>query len=242
MQEYDRKETFQSFINERENPETPFNMEVLPIVKNFIGNIKEKNILDIGCGLGHFIHYLSNQDVNYALGVDISQNEIDYANINFKAKNNEFVCMDANNISHIKTKFDIVVGNISFDYIDDFDKLLKNINKILNKNGLLVFSQVHPLSTAPIIKKEWIKDDKGNYIYQLSNYSEIGERKMKYFNSEVTMYHRTFSYIVNIIIKNGFTIEEINEPIPSKEELEKYPEREKNLHKPSFLIFKLKKI
>lgn len=238
---YDNEIIFKSFLDERKNKNSPYNLQVKPKMFNLIGDVKGKRILDIGCGVGDFVKELSLLGAKYVYGIDISQKEIDYAKKENQLSNNSFDILDANNLLQIKEKFDIVCSSITFDYIENFEILLSNIYKLLKKSGIIVYSQVHPFSTAPLTKRQWLSDKESKYIYQLSDYSNNGERIMSYFNGEVKMYHRTFSYLIKTIIKYGFKILDIIEPIPDKNELLQFPDREKNLHKPSFLIFKLMK-
>lgn len=174
-------------------------------------------------------------------GIDISEKEISYTKTHHQLLNVEYKVLDAQKIEQLNQKFDIIVSGIVVDYIKDFNTLLKTISKCLDSDGLFVFSQVHPLSTAPKVKREWLQDSSSDFIYQLSDYSFEGEREMNYFNGKVTMYHRTFSSLINSMVNNNFELVEISEPIPSKEELLSFPARKKNLHKPSFLVVKLKK-
>ena len=68
-----------------------------------------------------------------------------------------------------------------------------------------------------------------------------GERKTKWFVDNVSIYHRTFSEIVNSLCDAGFTIERMMEPIPTAETIAMDKSWEKDLHKPNFLLVKAKK-
>ena len=57
----------------------------------------------------------------------------------------------------------------------------------------------------------------------------------------IKIYHRTFSTIVNTLIGAGFTILQVEEPIPTEELMQQYPEHRDLLHKPDFLLLKAKK-
>ena len=241
MSIYNNEKIFNSFLKEREDKNTPFNLQVKPIVIDFIDKIEGKTFLDLGCGLGHFSKELSNLGAKSIVGIDVSEREILYAKQNNKLDNIEYKVLNAENIETMGLKFDIIISNIVVDYIENLDLLLQSIYNCLNKDGVFIFSQVHPLSTAPIHKRPWLEDDFCKSIYQLSDYSFEGKREMNYFDGIVTMYHRTFSTLLKLIIKNNFEILNVAEPTPSEDELSSYPERTKNLHKPSFLVFKLKK-
>ena len=49
MTTYDNDKVFEAFLKEREDPHTPYNMQVKPIMLDYIGNVSNKSVLDIGC-------------------------------------------------------------------------------------------------------------------------------------------------------------------------------------------------
>lgn len=107
----------------------------------------------------------------------------------------------------------------------------------------MLFSQEHPIVTA-------IKNNGENYVkklngsikrFLLNNFADISIRKEKWFVDGVEKYHRTFSFIINTLIKCGFTIEAIDEPLPSEEALKTREGLKKEFIKPTFLIVKAKK-
>jgi len=57
----------------------------------------------------------------------------------------------------------------------------------------------------------------------------------------IVKYHRTFSEIVNTLTDSGFTIEKMLEPSPDPELLRRSPEYTPQLHKPNFLLLKVRK-
>ena len=241
MNFYNNEKIFNAFLNERNDVESPFNFQVKPVMLNFMEDITNKSILDLGCGLGHFSEELSKLGAKNVLGIDISEKEISYATSHHKPTNVEYKVLNALNLTELNQTFDIISSGIVVDYVENFDELLKQVYNCLNNDGIFVFSQVHPFSTSPKEKRKWLCDEKSRYIYQLCDYSFEGKREMNYFDGKVEMYHRTFSTLINSILKAGFNIEQIAEPVPNDKELQKYPDRIKNLHKPSFLIFKLSK-
>ena len=133
-------------------------------------------------------------------------------------------------IEKIKDTFDIVFSDMVFNYIEDYDNLLNDINNHLNENGLLVFSQVHPISTASLGESSWITEN-NQLKFQLDNYCNVSKRERKYFDGTFDFYHRRFEELINIALKNGFIIEKLYEPYIT----------EKEYNRPSFLIIKLRK-
>ena len=145
-------------------------------------------------------------------------------------------------ISEIKETFDVVISSLAFHYVEDFGDVVKKIYEILDENGVLVFSQENPINTCFSGGDRWTRGDNGRKLYaNLSNYSVEGERESRWFVDGVKKYHRTFSTIVNTLVKAGFVIEEMIEPAPTPELLKKYPDYEDLYHKPDFLLIKARK-
>ena len=108
--------------------------------------------------------------------------------------------------------------------------MLLNIYELLNDNGIVVFSQVHPISTASLGESSWVNKD-GKLKFQMDNYSNVSKRYREYFEGNFELYHRSFEDLINIAIKNNFQIVELFEPYTS----------EKEYNRPSFLLVKLRK-
>lgn len=111
------------------------------------------------------------------------------------------------------------------------------------ENGILIFSQEHPLTTALKNEDYWSKDEDGNIThYNLTDYSALGERRTTWFVDGVIKYHRSFSAIINALAATGFIIEKALEPLPDEAAMEQYPAYKKYWHKPDFLLIRAKKI
>ena len=107
---------------------------------NIYDYLKNKKILDIGCGTGEFLknyHDLKNQ----CLGIDIQQNFKLKNKIGFTLKNT-----DINNfIRNNKKKFDIIFIFEFLEHLNLSDRkfLFKNLFKILNKNSIIFISTLN---------------------------------------------------------------------------------------------------
>lgn len=64
---------------------------------------------------------------------------------------------------------------------------------------------------------------------------------MTWFIDGVIKYHRTFSEVVNTLLTTGFSIEGMLEPAPSEELIDRLPYYADELHKPNFLLIKVRK-
>ena len=143
-----------------------------------------------------------------------------------------------NDLSKIPGRFDVVFSSLAVHYVADWNKLCREVSKL---GEYFIFSQEHPLTTAPIKGYCWTKDENGKRIYyNLSDYAKNGRRETMWFVDGVIKYHRTFSEIVNALTSNGFIIEKALEPIPDEETIKRL-QLEDNLHKPNFLLIRAKK-
>lgn len=242
---YDVNEFFEKYQSMRKQE---VNANVLienPIIKSMMPSLKNKKILDLGCGDGNMSTYFMENGAKKVVGIDISKNMIEVANKNNKYPNAEYYTLKMENISKLKEKFDIVYSSLAFHYVKDYNKLLKDINRLLKVNGVLIYSQESPVNTAIIIDKSKIDNkivlnDKTYYL--LSDYGNETERNVFWNDVVVTKYHRTYCTIVNSLQHNKFKIIDIKDSYET-EEAKKICDKYKNQNnKPYFTFVKARKI
>lgn len=121
---------------------------VIRIYEHFLKNIlidKENvKILDFGCGNGTHTKYFANKDF-FTVGIDISENAIEYAKKWNKNKNNEFICINVfeEDISNYG-QFDLIFANQSLYYLqtNEIDNLMIKFEKMLKDDGIVVFTMM----------------------------------------------------------------------------------------------------
>ncbi|MBU3100600.1 MULTISPECIES: class I SAM-dependent methyltransferase [Clostridium] len=240
---YDNEIFFEGYKKLRNNKINYNNIQEKPSMQSLLPDMVGKTILDLGCGFGENCVDFLNRGAARVVGVDISEKMLSIAKVDNAFENIEYIHLDMNEINTIHEKFDIVYSSLAFHYVKSFSKLLRDINYLLKDDGLLIYSQEHPLTTAPKQGPIWTLDEnKKPLFYNLSNYMESGERSVKWFVEGVIKYHRPFSEIVNTLIETGFKIETMLEPLPDKEALELIPNMKKDIHKPNFLLIKAVKM
>lgn len=236
---YDNDIFFNGYKQLRENEYNYNSLQEKPATRSLLPDLKDKTILDLGCGFGENCVYFIKKGAKKVVGIDISEKMIEIAHKENSNSSIEYIRLDMNDINTVNKKFDIIYSSLAFHYIEDFKKLLLNINDLLNDNGILVYSQEHPLTTAYMRGERWTKSEDGEYLhYNLSHYMHNGERRITWFIDNVIKYHRSFSEIVNTFNEAGFQIEKMLEPLPSKKDLELIPRMVKDIHKPNFLIIR----
>ena len=154
-----------------------------------------KSVLDLGCGYGENCAEFKARGARAVLGVDISEKMLEVATQ--EHPDIEFIRADISDLSFIKEKYDVVFSSLAVHYVEDFAAFTRGVYDVLNPGGYFIFSQEHPLTTAPIAGAGWFRDDDGNVLhYKLTDYARGGKRSTKWFVEGVRKYHRTFSEII----------------------------------------------
>jgi len=96
-----------------------------------------KRIIDIGCGPGNSTAVLKKHYPDtYVLGVDFSPNMIERAKLNYP--DIDFMIFDASkDFEKLEGSFDIVFSNACIQWVPNHRKLLTDMMRILNPNGIM---------------------------------------------------------------------------------------------------------
>ncbi len=239
---YDNATFFEGFKKIRENALNANNLFEIPALFSMMPDLKGKRVLDLGCGFGEHCKLFVDYGAEKVIGIDISSRMLEVARQENCDPKIVYINMPMENIAQINESFDVVVSSLALQYVEDFVGVVKNIYTLLDTDGIFIFSQEHPLVTCHSGGSRWTRDENGEKKHvNLANYGVEGEREAKWFVDNVKVYHRTFSKIVNTLLEAGFSIENMIEPLPTLEMLERYPDYKDLLHKPDFLLMKVKK-
>ncbi|MBQ3494921.1 MAG: methyltransferase domain-containing protein [Clostridia bacterium] len=241
---YDNPSFFEQYQELRGQEINANNLIEIPIIKSMLPELAGKTILDLGCGAGNMDKYFLEKGAKSVLGVDISQNMINEANKNVASENAEFRVLKMEDISSINQKFDIVYSSLAFHYVEDMDKLLADIYNLLNKGGVVVYSQECPLATAPI----YIGDNaekkiniNGKQYFLISDFANEGVRNNYWNGVPVTKYHRTYITLIKLFLKNNFKIIDMKDSFVTEETIKICEKYKNQKDRPYFTFFKLQK-
>jgi|TARA_Y100000310_G_C20480596_1_gene714485 SAM-dependent methyltransferase len=223
----------------KENPNGWFYNELLemPTTLGLLGNVKNKKILDFGCGTGIYAKILTRKGAKLK-GFDISKGMLNIAKkenpkLNFKLGSGYNI--------PFKEKFDIVVASLVVHYLKDWNKMFREVSKVLKKGGYFIFSTGNPVVEARKNKtgkrKVNILD---NYFNEGKIYITWEDNKGK--EMKIPFYHKTYETIIKVIIKNNFEIVDYKDCFPIKKAKKLFPEDYTEYSKkPIFCVWKVKK-
>lgn len=129
---------------------------------------KGKVVLDIGCGNGALLRELSPK-IRAGIGIDASTRLVDLATRWGSPANNISYHTVAGPVIPLEDQsVDVVISMLSFRYLD-WDPIMKEIERVLRKNGKLI---VVDMVTAPVRWKEipqFVRDKVKEYISRIRN-------------------------------------------------------------------------
>jgi len=237
--------------------------QIDPYVYKIIGDPKGKTVYDLGCGNGYISRNLAKKgskvfasDISKEL-IKIAEEQSKDLNINYSVRNGiDFSGFGDN-------QFDVVVMNMVIHYIEDLDKLFKEISRVLKPNGVLAFStnhffrQTYPYSDwtkgyfVRMNSRDWIKDKEYIEQHKDADVREVlfvkNTNYLKTFVAKINsgwddketleIVNRPLNVYINTMSKYGLYLHELYEP-----ESPEFPQNEsedlrKSHHIPTFIIF-----
>ncbi len=203
--------------------------------------IKNKYVLDLGCGPGIFTKELIQFKPKKIIGLDLSSDLINIAKREYPEIN--FFAGDAKKTSFKNSEFDVVSSSLMVHYFKNLIPLFKEVNRILKSQGEFIFSMHHPVmevSESLIVKG---KKDKKNSILKQYFREDLYRWKLGNEMKNMIAYHHTFETIFNSLNKSGFIVENLFETKAQKK-LKTIDKKfyEKVMKEPSFLIIQARKL
>lgn len=240
---YDHPEFFRQYQKLRQGPNNFNNLLEQPALKSLLPNLSNLQILDIGCGMGEFAYYCIENNAQHVTAIDVSENMLAIAQHEHAHPHIDYYLHAIEDYRAAPNSFDCITSSLSLHYIKDFSAVIGKIAKMLRPGSVFIFSIEHPIVTArQTMEDNWMYNDSGNRShYAIDNYHEEGLRERTWFVDGVVKYHRTISTIINTLIAHGLTIEQMLEPLPDSEAIQKLPSLEKEHRRPSFLLIRARK-
>lgn len=213
-----------------------------------IKKIKNKRILELGCGGGQCSVFLSKNGAKCS-GIDISVNQIQYAaklakkekvNIAYRVGSGEDLGFFKDN------EFNIVLAVFSMQYIKNLKKCLNEVRRVLKNGGKFIFSLDHPFYSVVSPKTMKVEN---NYNYDGPNETVktsniIKKEKWRNGNAQkFIFYFRKISDIYKGLVESGLRVEEIIEPVShnGNDPWKKVYSKKLSKYIPSTIIFVAKK-
>ncbi|MES2224108.1 MAG: class I SAM-dependent methyltransferase [Patescibacteria group bacterium] len=128
--QYDSPEVNWSEVGREDSPSRQYFQSHL---QSIITSLKDKKVLDIGCGIGQLFKLLKEMGASEIYGFDPSQKNIDFVQSNYKGVNVQKNTLQ-NYVSPVSV--DVCIAVMVFEHIFDLQEAFNKINSFLNLKGL----------------------------------------------------------------------------------------------------------
>jgi len=212
--------------------------------------VMDFDVLDLGCGQGFFCRELAKRGAR-VVGIDVAEEQIVFARMHEEREplGIEYHVMGATEVStHWRNgHFDLVSACMALQDMADVGASLQSAFVVLRAGGRMVFSAPHPCTDTPV--REWELDELGNKAaLKIDRYFQTGAvvchwnmQRLKY-HWDAPYWRHTLSEWSKLIAAAGFLIRRIDEPRPTKEQVQRNPHLSDCYWLPCFLMFDLVKL
>ncbi len=224
-----------------------------PVLLRLIGDCRDKEILDLGCGNGYLARRFAREGARVT-AVDSSFRMIKNAQAHDPENTLKIVYIhsDANRLNMVNdASFDVVFANMSLMDIEDAEGAVREVSRVLKgSGGRFVASISHPCfdngSNSGWITEKTAGEPRRTYrrirayrrpfsediLWKLEN----NERKF------TKSYHRPLNWYGRILSSKGLAITALEEPEPTEEFLEKEEDSPGFIEVPLHLVFEAIKL
>jgi malonyl-CoA O-methyltransferase len=142
--------------------------------------LKNKSLLDCGCGTGNFCIYALEQGASKVTGIDLSPAMIDVAKSRCPA--GEFSCVDLNMAAIRPNHYDVVVSALVLGHLKSIEGALEKMCAAIKPGGTLVLTDFHPYQTIHGSRRTF-KTNNSNDEYEVIHYLHLFEEYFRMLSS-----------------------------------------------------------
>jgi SAM-dependent methyltransferase len=206
-----------------------------PALRALLPDLRDRSVLDLGCGFGWFCRWARQQGAARIRGLDISERMLARARSMTDDPAIEYERADLERLDLPTSSFDLVYSSLALHYIVDLEGLLAQAHRALVPGGSLVFSAEHPIFTAPAAPG-WQSGGASGKVWPVDRYLEEGPRITDWLAKGVVKQHRTLATYLNMLLRLGFDLSHVEEWGPTDAQIAARPDLAVERQRPAFLL------
>lgn len=173
------------------------------------GNVEGKRVLELGCGGAQCSIAFARQGAN-AIGVDISSEQLAFARrlVAREGVKVELRHGDLADLAFVRADtMDLVFSAYAFGYVEDLDRVFRQVHRVLKPEHPLVFSLPHPAY-------DMIDDDADPDLLIRRSYFDRAPIEYERAGVAFTDYRHTIGDLFTSLSRANFRVDTILEPQP----------------------------
>lgn len=175
-----------------------------------LGELKGKRVLELGCGGAQCSIAFAKQGA-IAIGVDFSAEQLAFAK---RLCDREHVKVELHQADLADLAFvradsiDLVFSAYAFGYVEDLNRVFRQVHRVLKPNAPLVFSLPHPAY-------DMIDDDAEEPLLIRRSYFDRSPIDYEWNGITFTDYHHTMGDLFSGLGRSGYRLDTVLEPEPT---------------------------
>lgn len=174
-----------------------------------LGDLKGKRVLELGCGAAQCSIAFARAGAT-AIGVDLSADQLSHgrrlmeeAEVRVELRQGDMA-----DLAFLRAdSIDVAFSAYAFQYVEDLNRVFRQVNRVLRPGAPLVFSLPHPAyfpideagGTPPRLERSWF---------------DRGPERYNWGGHEFTAYHHTFADIYMGLARSSYRVDLVLEPEP----------------------------
>ena len=167
-----------------------------------------QNALDVGCGEGRFCRLLQAQGLT-TTGVEPTDSLRNAAEARDPGGN--YVNALAEDLPFEDASFDLVVSYLTLIDIDEIDRAIPEMARVLRPGGALLIANLNSFNTAG----DWHRHLDGTRYFRMDDYMETRTEWVSWRGILIRNWHRPFSQYMQLLLATGLRMTHFDEPVPS---------------------------
>ena len=192
-----------------------------PLVREALGDVRAREVLDLGCGTGRHTEWLVAAGARVT-AVDFSQAMLEQARRKVPATDVRFIVHDLHEPLPLDdASFDAVVSGLVLEHLRDLDAFFVEAHRVLRPQGRAVVSAMHPSMFLRGSRARFTDPDSGEIVAPGSLPHRLGEFVMAALNA-------------------GFALCGLDEHAPDAEFVQRYPRAARYEGWPMLVVFAMR--
>ncbi len=174
-----------------------------------LGDLRGKRVLELGCGAAQCSIAFAKQGAT-AIGVDSSSEQLAFARrlCEREEVRVELRQGDLAELAYLRAdSMDLVFSAYAFGFVDDLNRVFRQVHRVLRVGAPLVFSLPHPAY-------DMIDDDAEQPLLVRRSYFDMTPIDYERDGIRFTDYHHTLSDIYMGLVRSSYRVDVILEPPP----------------------------